>query len=169
MLDLPTFAALADAHPEALAHPVAPVVIGGRTLDLDADPLLMGVVNLSRDSTYRESIAVSTASALRRARAMHAQGAGLVDLGAESTTLRASRVDSQAQIAALVPVIEPLAAEGIPISVEAYSPAVVRACLAAGAQVVNLTGSADLEAIYSLAAEHDAAVDHVLHPGGHRA
>ncbi|MEI2671866.1 MAG: hypothetical protein V9G13_12270 [Marmoricola sp.] len=30
----------------------------GRAVDTDATPILMGVVNLSRDSAYRESIAV---------------------------------------------------------------------------------------------------------------
>ena len=51
----------------------------------DADtPLLMGVVNLSRDSTYRESVAVSHESAVRKARVMAAEGADIVDIGAES-------------------------------------------------------------------------------------
>ena len=158
MISLRALAELAAAHPEALTHPVAPLRLGGIQLDLDREPLVMGVVNLSRDSTYRDSIAVSTVSAVRRARVMHAHGAGLIDVGAESTTVRASRVTEAEQIRTLVPVIEELSTAGIPTSVEAYSPAVVRACLAAGASVVNLTGSAELEQIYGLAAEHGAAV-----------
>lgn len=158
MLDLASLVALASQDPAALAHAVAPVRIAGRVHDLDAEPMLMGVVNLSRDSTYRDSVAVSTASAVRRARVMHAQGAGVVDIGAESTTAAASRRAAQEQVRVLVPVIEELAAAGVPTSVEAYSPEVVGACLAAGASVVNLTGSVDLEAIYARAAEHSAAV-----------
>jgi dihydropteroate synthase len=158
MLELTYLARLATAHPDALAHAVAPVRIGGVVRDLDAEPLIMGVLNLSRDSTYRDSVAVSTESAVRRARVMHAQGAGVVDLGAESSTLRAARVGESDQSAALVPVIEALAAAGVPTSVEAYSPRVVAECLRAGASVVNLTGMTDLEEIYALAAAHDAAV-----------
>ena len=158
MLDLASLARLVAANGEALAHPVAPVFVGGALRDLDADPLIMGVVNLSRDSTYRDSVAVSTESAVRRARVMHAQGAAVVDLGAESSTLRASRVGEGEQIATLIPVIESLAADGIATSVEAYSARVVSEGLRAGARVVNLTGSTDLEQIYRLAAEHDAAV-----------
>ncbi len=158
MVDLTFLARLATDHPEALGHPVAPVTIGGVERDLDAEPLIMGVVNLSRDSTYRDSVAVSPESAIRRARVMHAQGAGVVDLGAESSTLRAARVGESDQAAALVPVIEALAADGVATSVEAYSPQVVRECLRAGASVVNLTGGTDLEEIYELAAAHDAAV-----------
>lgn len=157
-MDLTALARLATEHPEALAHPVAPVRIGGVLSDLDAQPLIMGVVNLSRDSTYRDSVAVSPESAIRRARIMHAQGAGVVDLGAESSTLRAARVGESEQAAALVPVIAALSADGVATSVEAYSPRVVEECLRAGASVVNLTGSTDLEHIYELAASHEAAV-----------
>lgn len=53
--------------------------------------------------------------------------------------------------------IEQTAAETV-ISVETYHPAVVRACLGAGAQVLNMTGRADEEQMLTLAAEHDAAV-----------
>jgi dihydropteroate synthase len=157
-VDLTSLARLAVEHSESLARPVAPIRIGGVARDLDAEPLIMGVVNLSRDSTYRDSVAVSTESAIRRARIMHAQGAGVVDLGAESSTLRAARVDDSDQAAALVPVIEALTDAGVPTSVEAYSPRLVAECLRAGAGVVNLTGTSDLEAIYRLAAAHDAAV-----------
>jgi len=158
VITLGDLASLADRDPAALAHPVAPVTIAGVRHDLDAEPMVMGVVNLSRDSTYRDSVSVSTQAAVRRGRVLAAQGAGLVDVGAESSTARAARVDDRSQIAALVPVIEQLSADGIATSVEAYSPAVVGACLRAGAAVLNLTGTRDLPEIYALAAEHAAAV-----------
>ncbi len=165
MLDLTALAQLAGEHGAALAHPIAEVQIAGVRHDLDTAPLVMGVVNLSRDSTYRESVAVSTDSAIRRARMMHAQGAGVIDIGAESSTLRAARVDAHDQSEALVPVIRALAEHRIATSVEAYSPAVVDTCLRSGASVVNLTGSTDLERIYELAAAHDAAVVLCFVPG----
>ena len=165
MLDLTSLGRLAEQHAHALAHPVAAVRIGAVRRDLDADPLIMGVVNLSRDSTYRDSVAVSTDSAVRRARVMSAQGAGIVDLGAESSTASAARVRESDQASALVPVIEALTAEGVATSVEAYSPRVVADCLSAGASVVNLTGSTDLEQTYELAAAHDAAVILCFVPG----
>lgn len=158
MLSLRALAGLVAEHGEALDHEVAPVTIAGVRHDLDAAPLVMGVVNLSRDSTYRDSVAVSTRSAIRRARIMAAQGAGLIDLGAESTTAQATRIDPADQVRSLVPAIETLAAEGVPTSVEAYSPHVVQACLQAGAAAVNLTGSADEGRIFDLAARHHAAV-----------
>ena len=165
MITLGDLASLVAAHATELTLPVAGLTIAGRTYDLDAQPLLMGVVNLSRDSTYRDSIAVSTESAVRRGRILAAQGAGLVDVGAESTTLRAARVSSADQAAALVPVVAALSADGIATSVEAYDAGVVGACLAAGAAVVNLTGTEHSDEILDLAAQHDAAVILCFMPG----
>ena len=54
--------------------------------------------------------------------------------------------------------IEQLAAEGVIVSAETYDAEVAKACLEAGAKVLNLTGTAASETIYRLAAEHDAAV-----------
>ena len=165
MITLADLAALAAAHPDELDAPVAGLSLAGREHDLDRSPLLMGVVNLSRDSTYRDSVAVSVESAVRRARIMAAQGAGLIDVGAESTTARASRVSASDQSAAVVPVIAALADLGIPTSVEAYEVDVVRAALAAGASVVNLTGTDQADEILDLAAEHSAAVILCFMPG----
>jgi dihydropteroate synthase len=149
---------LAAEHPEDLDHPVAPFRVGQRVLDTDARPALMGVVNLSQDSWYRESVSPSTSAAVRRGRVLAAQGADLVDLGAESVVAGSARVGPQDQVRALVPVVEALADTGVAVSVESYQPEVVRATLAAGAQVLNLTGSADDDVMFTLAAEHDAAL-----------
>lgn len=158
MIDLAALAALAGEHAEDLRQPVAPLQIGSRTYDTDNRPVLMGVVNLSRDSTYRESVAVSVESALRKVRVAIAQGADCVDLGAESSTASAARVPVQDQIASLVPVVRALAEEDIAVSVEGYEPEVVEAGLAAGARIVNLTGAAHDKEMFDLVAEHRATL-----------
>jgi dihydropteroate synthase len=158
MISLSALVELAEAFRGDLDLPVAPLLVGRRTFDLDARPVVMGCVNLSRDSTYRESIATSTQSAIRRGRVLAAQGADFVDLGAESSTAKAARVGAKEQVEALVPVVEQLSAEGIIVSAETYDPVVVRACLEAGAQILNFTGSADEDAIFELAAEFGATV-----------
>jgi len=166
MITLRDLARLADAHRDDLDHPVAPFTIAERSFDTDQEPVVMGVVNLSRDSTYRESIAVSTDAAVRMARVQAAQGAHLIDVGAESSRATAEAVDPVQQARGVVPVIEQLAADGIRTSIEGYDPAVVRAGLAAGASVVNLTGSHQDDEMFTLAAEYDAALVlcHVLGP-----
>lgn len=158
MISLAALAELAHSHSEDLARPVGPLLIGEQEFDVDQRPVIMGTLNLSRDSTYRESIAVSAESALRKARVMAAEGAGLVDIGAESSTARAARVDANGQIASLVPVIEQVRAEGIAVSVETYEPVVVEAALAAGAQVLNMTGVEHEDRMLELAAQHRATV-----------
>ena len=120
-------AELAAAHEDSLTHPVGPLHISDRVFDVDAGPILMGTVNLSRDSTYRESVAVSQESAVRKARVMAAEGAALIDIGAESSTARAVRVDAQQQSDLLLPVIEQLVKDDILVSVETYEPLVVEA------------------------------------------
>ena len=158
MLTLAALAELAGQYPSDLDRPVEPLVVGGRTFEVDVRPAVMGTINLSRDSTYRESIATSAESAIRKGRVMAAQGADFVDIGAESSTAKASRVGPNEQIALLVPVIEALTEQGVIVSAETYEPAVVRACLAAGAQILNLTGTAHHDEIYALAAEFEATV-----------
>jgi dihydropteroate synthase len=118
----------------------------------------MGVVNLSADSWYRESVCLTTERAVRRGRVLVAQGADIVDLGAESSLAHAARVDDAGQSSKLLPVVRELAAAGVAVSVETYRPAVARACLEAGAAVLNLTGTAGSAEIYRLVAAHDAAV-----------
>jgi dihydropteroate synthase len=96
--------------------------------------------------------------AIERGLVLRAQGARLVDVGAESTLAHAARLDADAQQQKLLPVVRGLAQAGILVSVETYQPEVARACLEAGAKVINLTGTSDASAIFRLAADHAAAV-----------
>ncbi len=135
--------------------------IGGRMFHFNASdfrPTIMGVVNLSADSWYRESVCLSADTAIQRGRILAAQGADIVDIGAESTLAHATRVDEAAQNSKLLPVISELRAEGVLVSVETYQPAVTRACLEAGANILNLTGTEGSDELFRMVAAHDAAV-----------
>ena len=158
MISLKALAALAQEHADDLDHRVAPFQVGERSLDTDARPALMGIVNLSRDSWYRESVANTREAAVRRGKVLAAQGADIVDVGAESSDASTDRVAAQEQTDRLVPVIEELAAAGVAVSVESYHPSVVDACLKAGARVLNLSGSVDDEEMFGLAASYGVSV-----------
>jgi dihydropteroate synthase len=158
MLTLEDLVSLLEPHRKAAAARVAEFSIGGRLLAFNSQPAVMGVINLSADSWYRESVCLSAEAAIRRARALAAQGADIVDVGAESTLAHAQRVDDSGQKSKLLPVIRALRGENILVSVETYQPAVTRACLEAGASVLNLTGTERGEEMYRLVAAHDAAV-----------
>jgi dihydropteroate synthase len=158
MLTLEQLAALAAEHAGELDAKVREFEIGNRRFAFNSEPAIMGVINLSPDSWYRESVCLSAEAAIQRGRVLTVQGAAMVDLGAESTLAHAERVDEARQQRQLLPVIEALHAAGIVVSVETYHGEVTRACLAAGARVLNLTGTVGTEAMYRLVAEHQAAV-----------
>jgi dihydropteroate synthase len=67
-------------------------------------------------------------------------------------------VDDAGQNSRLLPVIKALRAADVLVSVETYQPAVTRACLEAGANVLNLTGADASDELFRMVAAHDAAV-----------
>jgi dihydropteroate synthase len=158
MLKLEDLALLAEAHSPALSETVASFEIGGRLFDGNKAPTLMGVLNLSADSWYRESVCLSADAAIQRGHVLAAQGAAVIDIGAESTLAHAASVGEVAQKSQLLPVVRELAAAGLILSVETYHPSVTRACLEAGARILNLTGTERTDEMYRMVADHDAAV-----------
>ncbi|MEO1610014.1 MAG: dihydropteroate synthase [Pseudomonadota bacterium] len=158
MLTLQDLYGLYERHQHAADVRVENFSIGGRHFDFGATKAIMGVVNLSTDSWYRESVCMSPEAAVRRARVLAAQGADIIDIGAESTLPHAARVDGAAQKNALLPVLETLAGDGILTSIETYDASVAKETLRAGAAIINLTGPRSSEEIYSAIAEADAGV-----------
>jgi len=113
-------------------------------------PRMLGILNLTPDSfsdggALLDPGGALDAEALRAASARLAdEGAGMLDLGAESTRPGASPVADPEQLAVLLPAIEALADGPLPLSVDTRSAAVAEACLAAGASWVNdVSGFAD--------------------------
>ena len=158
MLKLEQLAELLEKNRAAASARVKEFSIGGKKFNFNSQPALMGVVNLSPDSWYRESVCLTAGAAVQRGKVLAAQGADIVDVGAESTLAHAARADDAAQKSKLLPVIKKLRAADILVSVETYSPAVTRACLEAGANILNLTGSAASARIFKMVAAHGAAV-----------
>ena len=151
-------AELAAAHPPAATARVREFALAGTPFPFNSRPAIMGVVNLSPDSWYRESVCLTTDQAIRRGLVLAAQGADLVDLGAESTLGHAQRVSEADQSGKLIPVLRGLREEGVLVSVETYSLTVARRCLENGANVLNLTGREQSPELYRVVAEHGAAV-----------
>jgi dihydropteroate synthase len=157
MLSLEHLAGMLEEHRAAAAARVREFSLGGRLFAFNSAPAIMGVVNLSPDSWYRESVCLTAESAVQRGKILSAQGAEMIDVGAESTLAHAARLDPAGQQRKLLPVVKALAAAHLIVSVETYQKEVARASLEAGAKVINLTGSGDAAAIFALAAKHSAA------------
>lgn len=158
MLTLEDLARIAQDHAEDLKRPAAEFDLAGRHFGGTIRHSLMGVINLSADSWYRESVCLTTDSAVRRGHVLAAQGADILDVGAESTLAHAARADAALQNSRLVPVVRELSQSGYLVSVETYQPEVTRACLEAGARILNLTGNDRSPDMYRMVADHDAAV-----------
>lgn len=158
VLKLEQLAELVENNRDAARARVREFSIGGRHFDFNSQAAIMGVINLSPDSWYRESVCLTAEGAIRRGRTLMEQGAAIVDVGAESTLAQAALVDEPLQNSRLLPVIRALREAGGLVSVETYQPAVARACLEAGASVLNLTGTECDDELLRLVAAHDAAL-----------
>jgi dihydropteroate synthase len=158
MISLEHLARLLEDHRDAAGAKVREFSLGGQRLAFNSAPEIMGVINLSPDSWYRESVCLTADRAIERGKVLRAQGAKIIDIGAESTLAHAALLDAPAQLDRLLPVVGELAAAGVLVSVETYRAKVARACLEKGAAVVNLTGTEEASAIFRLVAEHQAAV-----------
>jgi len=118
---------------------------GGRRLDLGARPLVAAVLNLTPDSFSDGGRWRDPGHAVEGALAMLAEGADLIDLGAESTRpgggvygAGAREVGSAEELDRLLPVLGALrAATDAPISVDTRKGTVARAALEAGADLIN--------------------------------
>lgn len=103
---------------------------------------VMGIINLSPDSFYGESRCKSLEQAANVAARMIAEGADILDIGAESTRPGSIPISEQEEIDRLLPVLTRLVKMAdIPISVDTYKPAVADEVLQAGASIINdITG-----------------------------
>ena len=107
-------------------------------LDLST-PQVMGILNATPDSFYVESRMEALDLAVRKAVAMVAAGAGIIDIGGQSTRPGAELVSADIETERVVPMIEAIhaALPNTPISIDTYHANVAKAALTAGAVIVN--------------------------------
>src|SRR5262249_35655628 len=109
-----------------------------RTLDLGRRALVMGIVNITPDSFSDGGQHATVATAVAHALELVRQGADLLDLGGESTRPGAAPVPLDEELQRVVPVAEARAAQtAVPLSIDTSKAEVARACLKAGAHMVN--------------------------------
>lgn len=118
--------------------------------------LVMGIVNLTPDSFFDGGALSGPEAARDHALRLVAEGAHIVDLGAESSRPGADPVSPDEEMARLLPVLDLLTACPVPISVDTYHAATARAALARGAAMIN-----DISAL-----RHDPAMAEVVAESG---
>ena len=95
-----------------------------------------GIVNVTPDSFSDGGRFLETGAALSHAHRLIADGADVLDIGAESTRPGAEPVNEATELARVVPLVEALKGT-VPLSVDTVKPAVARAAIAAGVTVWN--------------------------------
>jgi dihydropteroate synthase len=100
-------------------------------------PLVMGVVNVTPDSFSDGGLYLDVDAAVVHGEELVRDGAGIVDVGGESTRPGAEPVPERDEIERVVPVIERLATGGATVSVDTRKAAVAEVALQAGARIVN--------------------------------
>lgn len=130
---------------------------GNYLLPLDR-PLLMGIVNLTPDSFSGDGVVGDIERAIEQGRMQLEAGSDILDIGAESSRPGATPTPEGEELRRLLPVVREMATWGVPISVDTYKPAVMRAALAAGATMINdITGMRHPDSIAAVAGS-DCAV-----------
>jgi dihydropteroate synthase len=124
---------------------------GHHQLDLSS-PIVMGILNVTPDSFSDGGRYWNFNRAIDHALEMVEAGAGIIDVGGESTRPGAPAVPEEEEIRRVIPIIETLAARTeVPISVDTSKAGVIRAAVAAGATMINdvkaLTAVGALEAV----------------------
>ncbi|KVN71490.1 dihydropteroate synthase [Burkholderia ubonensis] len=114
----------------------APLQCGRFTLTFER-PLVMGILNATPDSFSDGGRFLAHDDALRQAERMLAEGADILDIGGESTRPGAPPVPLDEELARVIPLVEALRPLNVPLSIDTYKPAVMRAALAAGADLIN--------------------------------
>lgn len=112
----------------------------------------MGIVNLTPDSFSGDGRGGDIVAAIAHARRQLAAGADILDIGAESTRPGAQPTPEDEELRRLLPVLAEITTWGVPVSVDTYKPAVMRAALAAGASMINdIAGLASAESLAAVA------------------
>lgn len=125
------------AVPMEMSAPKKTIDCAGRLLVLDR-PRIAGIVNVTPDSFSDGGRHLDPQAAIAHGLQLVADGADLLDIGAESTRPGAHDVSVDEELARIIPVITGLAAQtGVPISVDTSKPEVMRAAVVAGAGMIN--------------------------------
>lgn len=121
-------------------------------------PLVMGIVNLTPDSFSGDGVVGDVDRAIGHARQQFEAGADILDIGAESSRPGAIPTPEGEELRRLLPVLKAVTGWGVPVSVDTYKPAVMRAALEAGTTMINdITGMVQPDALSAVAGS-DCAV-----------
>ncbi len=129
---------------------------------------VMGILNITPDSFYAGSRVPRLQTVLERAGKMLADGAGILDIGGESTRPGSDSVDGEEERRRVLPVIEALRKEypKAVLSVDTYRADTAEAALAAGADIINDISAMEADARMADVVEKSKAPIILMHMRG---
>lgn len=131
----------------------------------------MGIINVTPDSFSDGGHSLDADDATHTAVGMAAEGAAIIDIGAESTRPDAVPIGGDVERERLLPALAAIMAAlpDMPISIDTYRPDTARAALEAGAHIINdICGLQRNPDIAAVAADHGAGLV-IMHTGRDRA
>lgn len=122
-------------------------------------PRVMGILNVTPDSFFDGGRYNSPAAAAARAAEMTAEGADIIDMGAQSTRPGAALLSAEEEWERLAPCLAAvLAATPLPLSIDTFHPAVAANALEAGAHILNDVSGGRENRMPEVAAEYGAGM-----------
>jgi dihydropteroate synthase type 2 len=119
-----------------MTSPVARPAVPGPLLPAGS-PRIVGIVNITTDSFSDGGRHLAPAAAIAHARKLRADGADVIELGPAASHPDSAPVSAAEERRRLAPVLEQLAADAIPVSVDSFRPETLRFALAGGAAYLN--------------------------------
>ena len=112
------------------------IKLRGREIKL-SKTLVMGILNVTPDSFSDGGFFYSLDAAVNHAAKLIAEGADIIDIGAESTRPNFTPISADEEIARLEKIIPAVKNFGVPISIDTYKPEVATVALELGAEIIN--------------------------------
>ena len=131
-----------------------------KRLSFGSRPVIMGIVNVTPDSFSDGGKFFDPQTAVEHGLQLVQDGAGILDIGGESTRPYSDSVPVRDELARVIPVIEKLAAStDVPISIDTSKAIVAREAVAAGAEIINdVTGLEGDPEMLSVAQQAQAGI-----------
>lgn len=131
-----------------------------------AQPLVMGIVNVTPDSFSDGGRHASTVAALAHCEKLLAEGADVLDIGGESTRPGANAPSSDEEMARVLPVVTEALRLGVPLSVDTSNPHLMQRALGLGADIVNDVRALQRAGALACVARHPTAGVCLMHMRG---
>ena len=126
-------------------------------LELDR-PRIMGIVNVTPDSFSDGGKFLARDAAITHGRRLIDDGADIIDIGGESTRPGAAAASLQEELDRVMPVLEALVGDGVPISIDTQKPEVMAAAIKLGVAMVNDVNALQAPGALAACAERGVAV-----------